>query len=90
MQVNDEQQNHVDVWSARLEAMIEQFPVQGVRDRSIVSCETRLVIKLLIEMLISLARWTWRVDGMTADRLMEAIGVASLRGLESGERSIPR
>lgn len=88
--LSDEQRNHVDAWSARLEAMIEQILVQGVRDRSIVSCETRLVTKLLIGMLISLARWTWRVEGMTADRLMEAIGVASLRGLESGERSIPR
>ena len=80
--LSEGQRNHVDVWSDRLEAMIEQFLAEGVRDGSIVPCETRLVTKLLIGMLISLARWTWRVEGITADRLMEAIGVASLSGLE--------
>ena len=72
----------VDAWSDRLEAMIEQFLIEGVRDGSIVPCETRLVTNLLIGMLISLARWTWRVEGITTDRLMQAIGVASLDGLE--------
>ena len=76
------QRNHVDAWSDRLEAIIERFLSEGVRDGSIVPCETRLVTKLLIGMLISLARWTWRVEGITTDRLMEAIGVASLNGLE--------
>ena len=62
--------------------MIEQFLAEGVRDGSIVPCETRLVTKLLIGMLISLARWTWQIEGITTDRLMEAIGAASLSGLE--------
>ena len=80
--LSESQRDHVDVWSDRLEAMIERFLAEGVRDRSIVPCETRLVTKLLIGMLISLARWTWNVEGITTDRLMEAIGVASLDGLE--------
>ncbi|HVR89823.1 MAG TPA: TetR/AcrR family transcriptional regulator [Novosphingobium sp.] len=80
--LNENQRNHVDVWSDRLEAMMEQFLAEGIRDGSIVRCETRLVTKLLIGMLISLARWTWRVEGITTDSLMEAIGVASLNGLE--------
>ena len=80
--LSESQRDHVDVWSDRLEAMIERFLAEGVRDRSIVPCETRLVTKLLIGMLISLARWTWSVEGITTDRLMEAIGVASLDGLE--------
>lgn len=80
--LSESQRDHVDSWSDRLELMMEQFLIEGVRDGSIVPCETRLVIKLVIGMLISLARWTWRVEGMTADRLMEAIGVASLNGLE--------
>ena len=80
--LSEAQRIQVDVWSDRLEAMIEQFLADGVRDGSIVPCETRLVTKLLIGMLISLARWTWRVEGITTDRLMEAIGVASLSGLE--------
>jgi hypothetical protein len=66
----------------RLEAMIEQFLTEGVRDGSIIPCETRLVTKLLIGMLISLARWTWSVEGITSDRLMGAIEVTSLDGLE--------
>ena len=80
--LSESQRDHVDAWSDRLEAMIERFLAEGVRDRSIVPCETRLVTKLLIGMLISLARWTWNVEGITTDRLMEAIGVASLDGLE--------
>ena len=80
--LSDSQRDHVDAWSDRLEAMIEQFLIEGVRDGSIVPCETRLVTNLLIGMLISLARWTWRVEGITTDRLMQAIGLASLDGLE--------
>ena len=76
------QRDHVNAWSDRLEATIEQFLIEGVRDGSIVPCETRLVTNLLIGMLISLARWTWRVEGITTNRLMQAIGVASLDGLE--------
>ena len=80
--LSESQRDYVDAWTDRLEAMIEQFLAEGVRDRSIVPCETRLVTKLLIGLLISLARWTWSVEGITTDRLMEAIGVASLDGLE--------
>ena len=82
--LSETQREHVDAWSDRLEAMIEQFLAEGVRDGSIVPCETRLVTKLLIGMLISLARWTWSVEGITTDRLMKAIGVASLDGLARG------
>lgn len=80
--LSERQRDHVDAWSDRLEAMIEQFLTEGVRDGSIIPCETRLVTKLLIGMLISLARWTWSVEGITTDRLMGAIGVTSLDGLE--------
>ena len=80
--LSESQRHHVEAWSNRLEALIEQFLIEGVRDGSIVPCETRLVTNLLIGMLISLARWTWRVEGISIDRLMEAIGVASLNGLE--------
>ena len=80
--LSESQRDHVDAWSDRLEAMIEQFLTEGVRDGSIIPCETRLVTKLLIGMLILLARWTWSVEGITSDRLMGAIGVTSLDGLE--------
>ena len=80
--LSEDQRDRLNEWSARLEAMIEQFLIKGVRDGSITSCDTRLVTNLLIGMLISLARWTWRVEGVTTNRLMEAIGVASLDGLE--------
>ena len=80
--LSESQRHHVQAWSDRLEAMIEQFLIEGVRDGSIVPCDTRLVTNLLIGMLISMARWTWRLKGITIDQLMEAIGVASLNGLE--------
>lgn len=79
--LNKGQRDHVELWSDRLEGLIRQFLEDGINDGSIVPCETQLVTKLLIGMLISLARWTWRVQGINSDRLMEAIGVAGLSGL---------
>lgn len=80
--LSEGQRTQIEAWSARLETMIEQFLIEGVRDGSIISCDTKLVANLLIGMLISLARWTWRVKDITIEHLMEAIDAASLSGLD--------
>ena len=80
--LDDPERAKVRTWVIRLEARIENFLIEGVRDQSIVPCDTGLVSQLLIGMLISLARWTWRIEDVTVDRLMEAIGIASLNGLQ--------
>ncbi len=81
--LDEHQHARVVDWSKRLEKMIEQFLVDGVKDGSIVPCETQLVAQLIIGMLIWLAKWTSTIDNMTVDRLMDAISIASLNGLET-------
>jgi len=74
----------IATWAARLTSRLEQFLKDGIGDGSIVACETRLVVQLLLGMLIWLAKWVPAVDGLTVDRLMAAISVCSLGGLETG------
>lgn len=71
----------VGEWAARLTAMLEGFLVDGMADGSIMACEPHVVVQLLLGMLIWLAKWVPSIEGMTVDRLMDAIGVASLGGL---------
>lgn len=72
--------------AVKLTAMLEQFLKVGIADGSIVPCETRLVVQLLLGMLIWLAKWTGTVEGLTVERLMAAIGAFSLHGLESRDQ----
>ncbi|WP_420606342.1 TetR/AcrR family transcriptional regulator [Novosphingopyxis sp.] len=81
--LEEDQHDRVVEWSKRLEKMIEQFLVDGVKDGSIVRCDTQLVAQLIIGMLIWLAKWTPTIEHMTVDRLMDAISIASLNGLET-------
>ena len=71
----------VDEWLFRLERVLENFLREGVADRSIVPCDTRLVVQLLLGMLIWLSKWVPTIEGITVDSLMEAIGIASLNAL---------
>ena len=73
----------VDEWGDRLSGLLEAFLTEGIADGSIVPCETRLAVQLLLGMLIWLAKWVPTVQGMTVDRLMTAIGVVALQGLET-------
>ena len=68
-------------WAGRLSFMLEGFLVEGMVDGSIVECEPHIVVQLLLGMLIWLGKWVPLIEGMTVDRLMAAIGVASLDGL---------
>ena len=55
----------------------------GIADGSIVPCETRLVVQLLLGMLIWLAKWVPTVDTLTAEGLLAAIRAFSLQGLDN-------
>lgn len=77
------QRETIAAWADRLKATLEQFLKDGMADGSIVQCESALVVQLLLGMLIWLAKWAPDVEGITVDRLMNAIGAFSLHGLES-------
>lgn len=66
-----------------LTAKLERLLVIGIADKSIVPCETGLVVQLLLGMLIWLAKWTSTVENLTSERLLAAIGAFSIHGLES-------
>lgn len=67
----------------RMTQVLERFIEEGMQDGSIVQCDPRLVVQLLLGMLIWLARWTPEVRGLTAERLMDAIEAFSFHGLQS-------
>ena len=71
-----------DVLTERL----ERFLKIGIADGSIVPCETRLVVQLLLGMLIWLAKWVPTVDTLTAEGLLAAIRAFSLQGLDNRPR----
>ncbi|WP_375429309.1 TetR/AcrR family transcriptional regulator [uncultured Sphingomonas sp.] len=70
-------------WADRLTIVLERFVETGIADGSIRPCEIRLVVQLLLGMLIWLAKWVPGVEGLTADRLLAAIGVFGLHGLDN-------
>ena len=78
----------VSAWLARLEKVLEGFLEEGVADKSIVPCETGLVLQLILGTLIWLSKWVPSVKDITADRLMDAIEIASLSGLARKQHEI--
>ena len=80
------QRDHVGEWIARLTAMLERFLEEGIADQSVVPCEPRVVVQLLLGMLIWLAKWVPQIQGMTFDRLMDSICVASLNSLARSKK----
>lgn len=82
--LEDAKRAAIDDWAARLTATLERFVAQGVADGSIVACEPRLVVQLLLGMLIWLAKWTPNVEHLTVERLLAAIEASSLNGLRAG------
>ncbi len=83
------QRENIDVWARRMTRTLEGFITDGMRDRSIVQCDPRLVVQLLLGMLIWLAKWTPAVKGLTVEELMGAITAFSFHGLESRDQSQP-
>lgn len=84
--LDEAQRDDIATWSERLTVRLERLIEDGMADGSITPCEPQLVVQLLIGMLVWLAKWVPTVEGVTVDRLMAAIGVASLQGLENRAR----
>ncbi|WP_353063005.1 TetR/AcrR family transcriptional regulator [Tunturibacter psychrotolerans] len=76
------QRKTVKQWADRLQAVLVRFLNEGMSDGSIVECEPELVVQLLLGMLIWLGKWARSINGLTIDRLMNAIEIFSFRGLE--------
>lgn len=79
--LTDAQRDEVSIWGLRLIGDLERFVEEGIRDGSIVPCEPKLVVQLLLGMLIWLSKWVPGFKGVTPDRLMAAMGAVSLNGL---------
>ncbi len=79
--LEEAERNAVDQWANRLKAVLERFVAEGIADGSIMPCEPTLVVQLLLGMLIWLGKWVPSVEGLTVDRLMNAIGMVGLDGL---------
>jgi AcrR family transcriptional regulator len=80
------QRKSITSWADRLKDVLIKFIQEGIADGSVVQCEPEFVVQLMLGMLIWLAKWAPAVDGMTVDRLMNAIDAFSFHGLE---RSAP-
>ena len=78
-----EPRDAIAAWAERLTVRLEGFLTAGIADGSIAPCETRLVVQLLLGMLIWLAKWVPAVEGLTAARLLDAMGAFCLDGLRS-------
>jgi TetR/AcrR family transcriptional regulator len=76
------QRKTVKQWADRLQGILVRFLNEGMSDGSIVKCEPELVVQLLLGMLIWLGKWTLSFNGLTIDRLMNAIETFSFQGLE--------
>ncbi len=78
------QRKAISAWAERLMHSVVKIVNEGMTDGSIVQCEPQLVVQLLLGMLIWLGKWVPDVEGMTVDRLMNAIDAFCFRGLASG------
>jgi TetR/AcrR family transcriptional regulator len=76
------QRKTIKQWADRLQGILVRFLNEGMSDGSIVKCEPELVVQLLLGMLIWLGKWTLSFNGLTIDRLMNAIETFSFQGLE--------
>ncbi|MDI1365802.1 MAG: TetR/AcrR family transcriptional regulator [bacterium] len=81
--LDDGQSREIIQWGDRLKARLERFLTDGMADGSIIPCESRLVVNLMLGMLIWLAKWVPDVEGLTADRLMAAISAFAFQGIEA-------
>ena len=82
------QRKAISTWADKLRHGLIKFLKEGMADGSVVQCEPELVVQLLLGMLIWLAKWVPAVDGLTVDRLMNAIDASVFRGLDRGH--LPR
>jgi AcrR family transcriptional regulator len=76
------QRTAIATWADRLKDVLARVLKEGMEDGSIVQCEPEIVVNLLLGMLIWMAKWTPSIEGLTVDRLMNAIDAFAFRGLD--------
>lgn len=76
------QRTAVSAWADRLKDILVKFLKKGMEDGSVAQCEPEIVVNLLLGMLIWLAKWAPSFEGLTVDRLMNAIDAFAFRGLD--------
>jgi AcrR family transcriptional regulator len=76
------QRTALSTWADRLKCLLIKFLKEGMEDGSIVQCEPDIVVNLLLGMLIWMAKWTPSIEGLTVDRLMNAVDAFGFRGLD--------
>jgi AcrR family transcriptional regulator len=76
------QRTVISDWADRLKGGLVKFMEEGMNDGSVVQCEPLIVVNLLLGMLIWMVKWAPAFDGLTVDRLMNAIDAFSFRGLD--------
>ncbi len=76
------QRGAISAWATRLQGVLVKFLKEGMADGSIVQCEPDLVVHLILGMLIWMAKWAPSIEGLTVERLMNAIDAFSFRGLD--------
>lgn len=79
--LTDAQRDEISVWALRLIGVLERYLSEGIVDGSIVPCEPKIVVQMLLGMLIWLAKWVPSIKDVTPERLMAAMGMLSLDGL---------
>lgn len=81
--LNVAQRRFIDKRSSLEIAKVERVVRDGIADGSIIECEPELVVRLILGMLVWLAKWVPSMEGLTADRLMKAMTTLTFHGLES-------
>lgn len=79
--LEENQKLHVVSLIDRLTLNLEDFLKVGIEDGSIVPCDTRVVVQLMLGMLIWLAKWVPTMKRLTADSLLKALKLFGLHGL---------
>ena len=72
----------ISTWADRLKDLLIKFLKEGMEDGSIVQCEPEIVVNLVLGMLIWMAKWAPSIEGLTVDRLMNAIDAFGFCGLD--------
>lgn len=70
-------------WAERLKRALEAFLEEGMADGSISPCESQLVVQFIVGMLIWMGKWVPDVEGVTVERLMNAIQAFAFSGLDA-------
>ena len=67
--LDEAERRAIDAWAERLTATLERYIRDGMADGSMIDCEPHLVVRLILGMLIWLAKWVPSVQDCYVQRL---------------------